>query len=59
VYVAKVCDDESHEKRLVSKAELSLFLTVKMKSVGPDAEVSVELTDESKTVCAFLVASIT
>ena len=59
MYVEKVCADEFQVNRLVSKADPSLFLTVNVKSVGQVAKVSVELTDESKKVCTFLVASIT
>ena len=59
MYVEKVCADESHVNRLVSKAVPSRFVTVKVYSVGQVAEVSVEVTDESKKVCTFLVASIT
>lgn len=57
--VEKVYADEFHVNRLVSKADSSRFLTVKTKSVGQVADVSVEITDESKKVCTFLVASIT
>jgi len=50
VYVEKVYSDEPHENKLVSNAVPSRFVTVKVYSVGHDAEVSVELTDESKKV---------
>ena len=58
MYVEKVCADEFHVNRLVSKAVLSRFVTVKTKSVGHDA-VAVEVTEESRKFCTFFVASIT